>query len=232
MNYTDIFTFDSNKIGFSGVVNNSSNGINYQKVYLNYEGSKFHFELPPVEMTITKNTKKTYDAYSAKIRLNICPKQQELINVYNCVRNKCVEFVEQNKSKLDFKNKSKFNSKNCDNFANPLFYFTDKETGEIRSDTLPMIYSNLIVNGKDNSRFLYPIDQTRTETIGHLQLLETKLHCIPILTFSNIYISADGDIRLQTYVKQTLIYNVVKEQQYDQQQSLSKYDIELLALDI
>lgn len=232
MNYTDIFEFNADRINFSNVVNNTSSGINYQKVYLTYGGEKFHFELPPVEMTLSKNNKKSYDAYSAKMRLNICPKKQELIDAFNNIRNKCIDFIENNKSKLEFKNKAKFNSKNCDNFANPLFYFTDKETGEIKNDTLPLIYSNLIVNGKDNTRFIYPKNQTQTDTFLYTELLDKKLHCMPILCFSNIYISSDGDIRLQTYVKQVLIYNIVNDQQYDQTQSLSKYEVELLALDI
>ena len=224
MSFCDIFNFDESKITFSAPINNVSNDIKYSKIYLNYQGDRFNFELPPVEVILSKNSKKQYDAYTSKIRLNLCPKKDQVIDIFEKIRILCIKHIEQNKSKLDFKNKNKFNSQNCDNFNNPLYYITDKETGEVKKDMPPLLFANLIFTQKGKTLFKYPNHNGTFSDLPWEQYLGERFHCIPIIQVSNLYISSDGDIRIQLYMKQSLVFNIIKENFFDSN-VFSKYDI-------
>lgn len=225
MSYCDIFNFDKTKITFSEPIATTNENYNYQKVYLNYDNEKFHFELPPIEMVISKNTRKQYDAYSSKFKLGSCIKKQDVIHIFNQIYETCVDYIESNKNKLNFKNKKSFSKSNCGNFANPLYYVFDKDTGEINQNYDPMIYSSIILTGKDATNLKYPKAVGKTENLEIMSYIGVRIYLIPIIQVSNLYISNDGDIRLQLLLKTGLVYNILNNIPLEQPVDFNKYNI-------
>lgn len=232
MSIVDIFNFDEKKIGFSAPINSTSQegGVSYQKIYLNYQNEKFHFELPMVEMTITKNTKKKYEAYSAKFKLNIA-KQEYISKIIECfqkIYGASTKHIEDTKSKLNFKNKAKFKADKAEEcgFNNPLYYITDKESGE-KTNQPPMIYANLVIKSKNNTTIKYPSGINQFKTLDYLQYLGVRMHCIPVLNISNIFVGNDGDIRLQLQLAGATVIKVIESADFDQSSSFSKYGIDI-----
>ena len=232
MSVVDIFNFDESKISFSAPVSSTSQegGVSYQKIYFNYDGDKFNFELPVVEMTINENTKKKYKAYSAKIKINICKPDHinKIVDIFNKIYNKSAAHIEATKAKLNFKNKAKFKADKAEEsgFNNPLYYIVDKETGE-RTQQPPMIYANLNINNKDKTTIKYPSSNSQFKVFDYTQYLGTKLHCIPVLKISNLFIGCDGDIRLQLQLGQATLIKILESTEFDQSNSFNKYGIDI-----
>lgn len=228
----DIFNFDESKIGFSAPVNSTSQegNVSYTKIYLNYSSQKFYFELPMVEMVINKNTKKKYEAFSSKIKLNICNQEHisKIVNVFNKIYEKSASHIEQTKSKLNFKNKNKFKKENAEEsgFNNPLYYITDKESGE-KTNNPPLIYANLNINSKNKTTIKYPSGINKFKNLDYNMHLGTRMHCIPVLNISNIFIGSDGDIRIQLQLASATVIKLIESVDFDQSSSFSKYGINI-----
>lgn len=232
MSVVDIFNFDESKIAFSAPVSSTSQegGVSYTKIYFNYDGDKFNFELPVVEMTINENTKKKYKAFSSKIKLNICKPEHiaKIVEIFTKIYNKSAMHIEATKAKLNFKNKAKFKADKAEEsgFNNPLYYIIDKETGE-KTNQPPMIYANLNINNKDKTIIKYPSSNSQFKVFDYTQYLGTKLHCIPVLRISNLFIGSDGDIRLQLQLGQATLIKIIESTEFDQSKSFNKYGIDI-----
>jgi len=229
MSIVDIFNFEEKKINFSAIVNSTSSegGVTYQKVYYNFNGDKFYFELPSVEISISKNTKKKYEAYSAKVKLSTCKENQKIVEIFNAIYKKTAVFIEENKGKLNFKNKAKFKADKAEEsgLANALYYITDKETGE-RTSTPPLLYANMVIDNKNKTVLKYPSGINQFKVMDWKSYLDYKIVCLPVVTVSNIFIGSDGSLRIQLQLKSATVLEVKEGVDIDQSSSFQKYGIE------
>lgn len=230
MSFIDIFNFDASKINFAAPITSTSaeGGVTYQKVYYSYSGENFYFEIPNVEIVITQNAKKKYEAYSCKIKLSTCKQADKVLDVFNKIYSTTATFIEANKGKLNFKNKSKFKAEKAEEcgLATPLYYITDKETGE-KVSPFPLIYANMVINNKNKTILKYP---TGIKTFGQLdwqKYLGFQITCIPIVTISNIFIGSDGNLRIQLQLKSATIKDIKEGVDLDQSESFNKYGEEI-----
>ena len=223
MSFVDIFNFDQSKINFSAPISSTSQegGVTYQKVYYTYNSDNFFFEIPNVEMVITAYTKKKYEAYSCKLKMSTCKQVDQVVDIFNKIYESTAKFIEGNKGKLNFKNKNKFKSEKAEEcgLASPLYYITDKETGE-RASKYPLIYANMVINSKNKSILKYP---TGIKTFGQLEwknYLGYQIVCIPIITVSNIFVGSDGSLRIQLQLKSATVKDIKEGVDLDQSLSL------------
>ena len=230
MSFVDIFNFDTSKINFAAPITSTSTegGVTYQKVYYSYNGDNFYFEIPNVEIVITQNSKKKYEAYSCKIKLSTCKQADKVLEIFNKIYSATANYIEANKSKLNFKNKNKFKAEKAEEcgLATPLYYISDKETGE-KVSPYPLIYANMIINNKNKTILKYP---TGIKTFGQLdwqKYLGYQITCIPIVTISNIFIGSDGNLRIQLQLKSATIKDIKEGVDLDQSESFSKYGEEI-----
>jgi len=230
MSFVDIFNFDSSKINFAAPITSNSNegGVTYQKVYYSYNGDNFYFEIPNVEIVINENTKKKYEAYSCKIKLSTCKQADKVLDVFNKIYLMTASYIENNKSKLNFKNKNKFKADKADEcgLATPLYYITDKETGE-KVSPYPLIYANMVINNKNKTILKYPTGIKTFEQLDWKKYLGYQITCIPIVTISNIFIGSDGNLRIQLQLKSATIKDIKEGIDLDQSDSFNKYGEEV-----